>query len=271
MTALLTILALLSQAIPPTQTPVWGLPISGTAAEDFLNSAEIVAVTAFDTKGVTRPRKVELASGGRSCFAVFKTINEYTPSKKFADGGIELAFSDSYRYEIAAYELDKLLGLGIVPPAVERKIRGETGSLSLWVEGAITEWERLMERDIHPPDIEAWNDQIYTIRLFLQLIYDTDYQNVSNLLVTPDWKIYKIDSSRAFRTHKKLRSEDALMRFSRSVLDALRRVTEEELKASLGPWLSKAQISSLWVRRELILELADRRVAELGEGAVLFD
>ena len=119
--------------------------------------------------------------------------------------------------------------------------------------------------------MDAWNDQIYTVRLFLQLIYDTDYQNVSNLLVTPDWKVYKIDSSRAFRTHKKLRSENDLMRFSRSVLDSLRHLTEDELRDSLGPWLSKAQIDSLWVRRNLILELANRRVSELGEGAVLFD
>ena len=271
MTPLLAVLALLQQTILPTPVPSRGLPLEGRAAEDFLKHAEVVSVRSFETKGVTRPRKVELTADGRSCFAVFKTISEFTPAKKFADGGVELAFSDSYKYEIAAYELDKLLGLGIVPPVVERRIRGETGSLSLWVEGAITEWERIKVRDIHPPNVEAWNDQMFTIRLFLQLIYDTDYQNVSNLLVTPDWKIYKIDSSRAFRTQKKLRSEDSLLRFSRPVLDSLRRLTKDQLKSTLGPWLSKAQINSLWVRRGLILELADRRVAELGEDEVLFD
>ncbi len=271
MTPFLTVLALFLQTVVPTPTPSWGLPLEGTAAENFLRKAEVVAVSAFETKGITRPKKVELTDHGLRCFAVFKTINEYSPRKKFVGGGMELAFSDSYKYEIAAYELDKLLGLGIVPPAVERRIKGEVGSLSLWVEGSITEWERLMERDIHPPDTDSWNDQIFTVRLFLQLIYDTDYQNASNLLVTPDWKVYKIDSSRAFRTHRKLRREDALMRFSRTVLDELRRLTRDELKEVLSPWLSKAQIDSLWVRRDLIIELAERRVAELGEDEVLFD
>ena len=41
--------------------------------------------------------------------------------------------------------------------------------------------------------------------------------------------------------------------------------------ARLGPWLSKIQIKSLWVRRGLILDLADHRIAELGEDEVLFD
>ena len=34
---------------------------------------------------------------------------------------------DHYKNEIAAYELDKLLGLGMVPPTVERKIGREWG------------------------------------------------------------------------------------------------------------------------------------------------
>jgi len=135
----------------------------------------------------------------------------------------------------------------------------------------MTEWERLKVRDIHPPDMVAWNKQMYTIRLFLQLIYDTDYNNANNLLVTPDWKIYKIDSSRAFRRHKKLRHEESLERFSRSVLASMRALTSEKLNTNLGPWISKGQIESLWVRRGLILELADRRITKLGEDAVLFD
>jgi hypothetical protein len=262
---------ILLQVAEPAEATSWGLPIEGAEAEEFLESAEVLSVRAFDTKGITRPRKVELSDGRLTCFAVFKTIDEYEPKKQFADGATELGFSDSYKYEIAAYELDKLLGLGIVPPAVERRIKGDTGSLSLWVEGSMTEWERLKVRDIHPPDTVEWNNQMYTIRLFLQLIYDTDFKNVANLLITPDWKIYKIDSSRAFRTPKKLRREEALDRFSRPILEALRGLTKEKLANQLDRWLTKQQIQALWVRRGLILELADRRIAELGEDAVLFD
>jgi len=268
---IVAILAILLLAAVPSLASVPEPPLQGAAAEEFLKTAKISAVRDFDTMAVTRPKKVELDDGQRTCYAVFKTIDESVPKKKFADGRTELRFSDRYQYEIAAYELDKLLGLGIVPPVIERRICREVGSLSLWVEDSITEWERLKVRDIHPPDLDAWNNQMYTIRVFEQLIYDTDYRNINNLLVTPDWKIYKIDFSRAFRNHKMLRREASLERFSRPVLDSLRALSRDQLKTHLHRWLSKEQIESLWVRRGLILDLAERRIAELGEEAVLFD
>ncbi len=251
-------------------TPSYGLALQGAEAEEFLRSAEIVEVEGFDTQGVTRPRRVTLADGRRSLHAVFKNVDEYRPVKELAHGQRVIRFRDSYRHEIAAYELDKLLGLGIVPPCVERSVQGNTGALCLWVEGAMTEWERLKVRQIKPPDPERWNEQMYTIRLFLQLVYDLDYQNISNLLVDPDFKIYKIDSSRAFRNEGKLTHAGELIRFSRSVLDALRRLTPEMAKSRLGAWLTPGQIEGLMARREAILTLAQRRVAEQGEGVVLF-
>ena len=259
------------QAEGPTPTPTAGLPMHGEEAVHFLQTAKIVSIRPLKSKAVTRPKKVELSDGVHTCFAVFKTVDEYTPVKRFDNGEVELKFSDSFRYEIAAYELDTMLELGIVPPAVRRRINHEVGSLSLWVNGAITEWQRIEVEKTHPPDLAAWNNQMFTIRLFLQLTYDTDYTNINNLLVTPDWKIYKIDSSRAFRIHHELRNERSLERFSRRVLAALRKLDRHALDERLGPWLSKEQIEAVWVRRGLILELADRRVAEQGEAAVLFD
>ncbi len=252
-------------------TPAWGLPLDGQEAEAFLKNAKIISIRKLKSKAVTRPRKIELSDGEQTHFAVFKTIDDYYPKREFADGQVELQFSDSYEYEIAAYELDKLLGLGIVPPAVERRIKGDEGALSFWVDGAMTEWDRLMVKKIHPPDMIAWNHQMYTIRVFLQLIYDTDFNNLNNLLVTPDWKVYSIDASRAFRTYKELRREESLQHFSRPLLAALQDLTFEELKAKLKKWLSKKQIEAVLARRTLILELAERRVAEHGEENVLYD
>jgi hypothetical protein len=265
------ILSILIQAAMPPQAPLCGLPPEGVAAEEFLKNATILAVRDLNTIAVTHPKKVELYDGQHTCYAVFKTIDEFEPRKKLANGRTEFRFSDRYQYEIAAYELDKLLGLGIVPPVVERRIHQEVGSLSLWVEDSITESERRNVRGTDPPDAASWDDQLYTIRLFEQLTDDTDYRNTDNLLVTPDWKIYKIDFSRAFRRHKKLHHEECLERFSRPVLDSLRALSRDQLQAHLCRWLSKGQIDSLWVRRGLILELAEHRIAELGEEAVVFD
>ena len=263
-------LTLALQAAAST-APTSGLPMVGADAEEFLRTAEVVAVRDLNVPGVTRPRKVELSDGRRTAFAVFKTVDEHAMRKRFPDGSTELHFSDSFKYEIAAYELDKLLGLALVPPAVERRIGRDLGSLSLWVEGARTEAERLKAGDSRPPDLVAWNNQIQTVRLFLELIRDTDYRNVNNLLVTADWKVYTIDSSRAFRTTPKLQEEKSLQRFSRRVLASLEALERATVDQHLGAWLDTRQIGGLWARRKLILELAARRIAERGEAPALFD
>ena len=144
------------QAATSAPPPTWGLPLEGKEAEEFLRTAKVLSVETFKTTAITRPKKIELSDGKRTAHALFKTVDEYDPLKRFADGGVELQFTDSFEYEIAAYELDKLLGLGVVPPAIRRRINREVGSLSLWVEGAMTEWERLKVKDIHPPDL-SWD------------------------------------------------------------------------------------------------------------------
>ncbi|RLE28465.1 MAG: hypothetical protein DRJ61_16360 [Acidobacteria bacterium] len=254
------------------------LVLTGEAAEKFLKTAEITALEEFDTKGITKPRKATLTDGNITVKAVFKTVDEFYPKQKLTTGRMVFKLRDRWQHEIAAYEMDKLLGLGIVPPTVERKIRRETGSLSLWVNGTMTEWHRKKVKKLSPPSAQEWNDQMFTIRLFMQLTWDTDYNNISNLLIDADWKIWKIDSSRAFLPPKKLRREGGLTRFSRPVLQALEELTREEFEEKLGPWLAKDQMKGLWARRIRILELAQERiedaqerVEENGEEAVLYD
>ena len=258
------------QTTEPAPTPVHGLPLTGAAAEEFLRVAEVVEMKVFETRGVTRPRRTVLSDGTRTLRAMFKDIDESATKKTLANGDIVFQFRDSYRHEIAAYELDKLLGLGMVPPCVQRRIGADVGALCLWVEGAMTEWERMHERRLDPPDLEAWNEQMHTLRLFLQLTYDLDYQNVSNILVDANFKVYKIDSSRAFRFDTELRKPASLTRFSRSVLNALRQLDQVQVEAGPGQWLSPGQVKGLLARRDAILELAARRVAELGEQEVLY-
>jgi hypothetical protein len=133
----------------------------------------------------------------------------------------------------------------------------------------MTDWER-REQNLDPPDPVDWNRQMYKVRLFHQLTWDTDYNNASNLLVDGGWKLYKIDLGRAFRMDKKLRRPDSLTQFSKSVLDRLRQLTREEADANLQPWLTKKQIVALMARRDAILQLADKRVDKFGEASVLY-
>ncbi len=254
---------------PAAQDPP--LVLTGEAAEVLLKTAEITALEEFDTKGITRPRKATLVDGEVTAKAVFKTIDKFHVKVKLANGRMLFKLKDSYKHEIAAYELNKLLGLGVVPPTVERTIRRDTGSLGMWINGTMTEWHRKKVKKLSPPDTRVWNDRMFTIRLFMQLTWDTDYNNISNLLIDADWKIWKIDSSRAFRSTEKLRREGSLTRFSRPVLQALESLTRETIDEKLTPWLADDQLDGLWARRTRILELAQERIEERGEAAVLYD
>jgi len=264
-----TFLMVVLQTAPAVaQTPA--LPIEGEEAEVVLRTAEVVKIEDLDSKGMTKPQKVTLVDGEQTVEAVFKTVDITHQKVTLTTGRTVFRLRDSYRHEIAAYELDKLLGLGIVPPTVERKIRREAGSLSLWIQGAMTGWHRAKVAKIPPPDPQDWNDQMFVIRLFMQLTWDTDYNNISNLLIDADWHIWKIDSSRAFRTDPELRREGTLTRFSRRILVALGELSKERLDQHLGPWLDRKQLDALWARRLRILKLAQERVAEHGETAVLY-
>ena len=110
----------------------YGLPMTGDEAEIFLRDARIVGMKPIGV-GVTKPMKVTLSDGERTHHAVWKSIDEVRHGVvKGRNGGFQAAFKDSYKYEIAAYELDKMLGFDLVPPTVEREIDGKKkGSLQL--------------------------------------------------------------------------------------------------------------------------------------------
>lgn len=255
-------------SVGPGVSADFGAALSRAEVEAFLRSAPVVDRSDVPI-GVTRPERLVLDDGTTRLGAAFKIIDKYKTQQRFERKRPEFGFKDSYKHEIAAYELDKLLGLEMVPPTVERKIGIHTGSVQLWLTDVMSEDDR-RDKGIDPPDPEAWNRQMYKIRLFHNLIWDTDYNNVSNVLIDKDFRLYIIDSSRAFRRHKELQGADDLQRFSRSVLERLRALDRARLDEHLGPWLEPKQITALLARRDLILDHADALVSKRGEAAVLY-
>jgi hypothetical protein len=249
--------------------PAGGLPLHGEAAENFLRSAKVIRRKGLGS-GISGSDQVTLSDGSATHKAVWKTIDEFKRGlTQFEGQGVILDYEDSYRFEIAAYELDKLLGLDLVPPTVERVLQNRKGSLQLWVEQAMTEWDR-KKKNIRPPDLDAWNRQIYAVRLLQQLTFDWDAQNIHNVLFDPSFKVYAIDFSRSFATYDKLRNEKLLERFPRGALEAMKQLDEPTLQAKIGRWVSHPQIRTLLKRRDQILAIAARRVSEKGEAAVLY-
>ena len=261
-------LTLLLAAPGAAEEPV-GLPLRGPEAEAFLKTASVVLKEPLGV-GITHSDRVTLESGAQKARAIWKTINERKQGlQKLENGGSEFDFRDSYKSEVAAYELDKLLGLDLVPATVERRIDGRVGSLQLWVEKAMTQLER-KQKGLEPPDLDRWNQQMHKVRLLHQLTYNTDHQNIRNVLLDPSFRVYAIDSSRAFRIQVELLQPGDLVRFSRSVLARMEALDQATLKQHLGPWLGGMQIDGLIARRNKILAIVKQRVSEKGEAEVFF-
>ena len=241
--------------------------LQGEEIEAFLKNAAVVEVQEIG-RGITNPLKVTLDLNGVRRYGVFKDVNRSEPGAKAIGRRWEFGFQDSYKTEIAAYEIDKMLGLGMVPATVERVIDNRRGSLQLWVDVLMSEEERLKSRTT-PPDALAWSRMTTDYALFDNLIDNTD-RHLNNLLITSEWKIALIDHSRSFRRNKELRKPSSLSRFSESLLDAISRLDRDMLEDRVGRYLTRVQIKGLLERRDRILGLSRKHVLERGAPAVLY-
>jgi hypothetical protein len=219
--------------------------------------------------GVTRSRQAILQLNGVTHFAVWKTIDDKrTGVTSLGRAGSEINFRDTWKTEVPAYELDKLIGLKMVPTAVSRTYRNTDGALIAWVDLGMSEADRL-KKQLIPPDPAAWSQNMANVQLFDNLIYNID-RHSNNIWITKNWDIILIDHSRSFRPFDELRTESQLRRFSKSLLAGLERLDRATLDKKMSKYLDGSQITALLARRDAILARARRLVQEQGEAAVLF-
>jgi hypothetical protein len=249
---------------------VSGAPVAPVAAtrgerEALLSKGRILATPQSATGAA---RRVTVEDGSRRHDAAVETADGTDPTTR------------NYRFNVAAYELDKALGLGLVSPSVARVVDGRPASLTWWVDDvAMSEQERRRKK-VEPPDGEKWNRQMAAVRVFDELISNT-YRDVSpplylnsvwdNLLITSDWTVWIIDHTAAFRVRKRLEYPETLTRCDRTVLGTLRGLTRERVQRLLGLYLSAEQLDALEIRRQLLVKHFDDRIASQGEAAVLYD
>lgn len=224
--------------------------------EAYLKEAEILGLDDLPV-GVTNPKAADLAPGGPVGRFAWKPIRP----------GIQRGFYESYKAEVAAYELDKLLGLGMVPVTVERRIRGELGAAIMWVTP--TESFRDLGGVPTPPNrhLGYWTIQLIRAKMFDNLIYNQD-PNEGNWLVDPAWNLMVIDHSRSFTPDRKM-AHDNMTRVDRYLWERMQQLDEPTLSAALGEWLSGREIEAILERRDLMAELIDARVERDGAATVL--
>lgn len=266
---LLAITSLPARSQAPTAGPS---PANETLTREemaqFLANARIVGDTDIPV-GVTHPVRLTLDDGKVRHDAAFSTIDERLPVWKGKDGRTELDFVDSYKYTLAAYQVAEVVGLAqMMPVTVERRWNQLRGALAWWVDAQMDENERL-KKGVRPPDTAAWNDQMFRMRVFAQLVGDTD-RNVGNILIGRDWKLWMIDFTRAFRRTHQLLNVNELQRCDRQLLQRLRDLSREQLADKTKPYIGGAEIDALLARRDLIVARFEQLVQERGEARVLY-
>jgi hypothetical protein len=229
---------------------------------EFLRTAPVVDQRDIGI-GVNRSQKVTLERDGVQVHAAFRRVDIRRQNQRVGDRFYRL-FADSYLFECAAYQLATMLGLDMIPPAVLRKIRGDEGSLQIWVEDVRDE----ASSDFHPPNPTAWAQQIWGMILFDNLVYNPD-RNKGNMLADSHYRLWLIDHTRAFQAVNQLLN-DRIARVDRAAFDRLVALSENELQSSLGKFLTSAEMSSLVRRRELLIEYVEALVAERGGDAVYY-
>ena len=246
-----------------SQNPASRSSLSLSEKEAFLRDAKVIQCHSAK-KGITGSVRATLSDGKSTNDASIQRIDFYR-SVYDTPEGVQLGFRDSYKFNIAAYRLAVLLDIDNVPPSVERSFDGSKGAYTWWIENVqMDEGERL-KRKISPPDPLYWNEQMYVVRVFDQLIDNID-RNMGNLLITKDWRIWMIDHTRAFRPTNQLRKVTDLRKCDRHLLERLRALTVEQVNTQLGNYLTKTEINSLLTRRDLLV----RHFEALGE-AGLYD
>lgn len=248
------------------------LPFQTDAAiEKFLAEANVESMKKIDI-GVTLPRKVLLAGGGVLVHAAFKDVDETKKNITEPTAGktrLYREWRDSHLYDVAAYHLDRLLGLDRVPPAVPRTIRHTEGTLIIWLEGTIT-WTRRRDIGVDPPDQLRWDQQRQIQHLFDNLVANRD-SNRGNTLIDSNWRLWAIDCSRCFGTSKKLLYPEAITHCERGFWQTLKNLDETEVRRRLDPYLTGYEINALLARRDNLVQYLQERIDEMGEEHVLFD
>jgi hypothetical protein len=239
---------------PPADTATATAPtapvLSRAEQEQFLREARIIRARSAP-RGITGSRRVTLTNGVLTHDAHVQSIDE---AQRMFQGarGVELNFRDSWRYNVAAYRLSVLLDLDMVPVTVQRHYDKGPAAFTWWVDDLLMDEGTRLKQKVRVPDARTWNQQMYVVRVFDQLIYNID-RNVGNLLITADWRVWMIDHTRAFRHHRTLRAVSDLKGCDRTLLARLEALDKATIERELSAWLDLAEMDGLLARRDAIV------------------
>lgn len=241
---------------PPPAASVRPTPTSDAEHEQFLLKGEVLKSRGAG-KGITASLRATIQLGTLTHDAHVQMIDESKREFRSKDG-TEFNFRDSWSFNVAAYRIDRLIGLGLVPVSVERRWRSTPAAYTWWLDDVMMDEGDRLKKKISPPDLQRWNASMQMVRLFDQLIANID-RNLGNLVITNDWSIWAIDHTRAFRTYGTLKTPGNIARCDRQVFARLKQIDKTSVKDAVGSYLQTYEIDSLLKRRDEIVALIEKR------------
>jgi hypothetical protein len=243
--------------------------------ETFLRTADIVRSEPAG-EGVTHPFKLTLRKGEREFTAFWKN-----PS------GMMNGYWEGWQYEIAAYRLDKLIGLDMIPVTVEREFEGKKGALSLYAEHKCSLLQLVEEKIPVPPEAGDRIEKMKWLTRAWDSLVGNDDRTQQNILYTDDWRTILFDHSRAFRssdeyTRRLMYGADGIKKASdghaflfrrlpRRFYEKIEILTFDSIRSALGDTLNDQEIRSVLARRDLLVKEIDAQIRKTGEADVLYD
>ena len=211
-----------------------GGSLSAADLEHLLRSGDIVATRDSEAGR----RFVQVSDGTRSIEAVF--------AKRDARG---------FYADVAAYRLDRLLELDMVPVAVVREVNGEDGSLQFMPDQWLDEQQRGASGRGGSAQCPL-TDQWPAMYGFDALIYN-DGRSLQRMLYSPDiWQLILVGHDRAFGTQKGRPRHlmNVSLNFGDAWTHALTSLTDELLEEQMGDVLDKRRRRALLARRDKLIE-----------------
>ena len=211
--------------------------LSAEVLESLMREGEVMSMTSDDA-GRTL---VEVGRDGVSVTAVFSE----GPRRKGRNP------------EIAAYRLDQMLNLELVPVTVEREVDGKAGTLQFMPDNARDETYRSRSgqgSSAWCPLPRQWN----SLYVFDALIGNEKRLPSSMVYSAGNWQIMSMGHENAFSTGRGrpayLKSQ--ALELTATWIDALDTLTADALNETLGDVLSERQISAIGHRAGTLLEEA---------------
>ena len=226
--------------------------------EEFLRQAEITSCTLIQ-KGLRSANVCDLEGDGPEMRAIFSGVEESPEPGQPAGVAVR-----NYRNEVAAYRLDRLLGLDLVPVTIERSVEGTPGAIQIFMEGAVdlTLLETYDQLDL----LEGLDEERFTARVFSALLAVEGREDFGKMFLPQDRRIALSDSTKAFPTSPEPGPDlpDPCGPLDADLELGLSSLSRQQLAGVVGDLLSTEQIDGLLFRRDRILKVCDSQVAQSG-------